>query len=123
VLTDQSVGVSRVADNDGLDIASAVVIDGLADIDEDLAVVLEQIGTLHAWAAGLGTNQEVVVDILESSFKVAGADDFVQQREGAVVELSLDTLEHLLLEGQVEQVEDDSLVLSEELSTISTVRD
>ena len=102
VLTDQGVGVSGVADDDSLDITSTVVVDGLANIDENLAVVLEEVSTFHAWATGLGTNQEVVVDLFESGFKVAGADDFVKQREGAVVELSLDTLEDLLLEWQVE---------------------
>ena len=33
------------------------------------------------------------------------------------MELSLDTTEDLLLEGKVEQVQDDALVLSEEFST------
>ena len=102
VLADQGVGVSGVADDDSLDITSTMVVDGLANIDENLAVVLEEVSTFHAWATGLGTNQEVVVDLFESGFKVAGADDFIKQREGAVVELSLDTLEDLLLEWQVE---------------------
>jgi len=118
VLADQSVGVSGVADNDGFDITGAVIVDGLSNVDENLAVILEQVSTLHAWAAGLCTDQEVVIDIRKSSFKVAGADDFVKQGESAVMELSLDTLEYLLLEWQVEQVEDDSLILAKELSTI-----
>ena len=33
------------------------------------------------------------------------------------MELSLDTLEDLLLEGEIKQVKDDSLVLSEEFTT------
>lgn len=102
VLTDQGVCVSGVADNDSFDITSTMVVDGLANIDENLAVVFEEVSTLHAWATGLGTNQEVVVDLFESGFKVTGADYFVKQREGTVVELSLYTLEDLLLEWQVE---------------------
>ena len=35
------------------------------------------------------------------------------------MELSLDTLEDLFLEGKIEQVEDDALVFSQELATIS----
>lgn len=116
VLADQSVGVRGVADDYGLDITCTVVIDGLANVYENFAVILEQVSTLHAWAAGLGTNQEVEVNILESSLEVACADDFVQQGECAVVQLSLNTLKHLLLEGQVKKVKNDSLVFAEELT-------
>ena len=115
-LADQCVGVGRVADNNGLGIASTVVIDGLADIDEDSAVVLEKVTTLHTRAARLGTDKEVVVDVLEGSGEVAGDDDLIEEREGTVMELSLDTTEDLLLEGQIEEVEDDTLVLAEELT-------
>jgi hypothetical protein len=34
------------------------------------------------------------------------------------MELGLDTLEDLLLEGEVEEVEDDALVLAEELAAV-----
>ena len=117
VLANESVGVCGVANDDRLAVTSRVVVDRLTDIHKDLAVVLEEISTLHAWASGLGTNKEVVVDILEGDVEVARADDVVEERESAIVQLSLDTLEDLLLEGQVEQVEDDALVLAEELAT------
>jgi len=39
------------------------------------------------------------------------------------VELSLDALEYLLLEGQVKEVKDDALVLSEELATTRALSD
>ena len=116
-LADQGVGVGWVADDNGFGIAGAVVIDGLADIDKDLAVVLQKVATLHSWSARLGSNQEVVVDVLESCAEVAGDDDIIEKWESAVMELSLDSLEDLLLEGKVEQVEDDSLVLAEEFTT------
>ena len=118
VLADESVGVGRVADNNGLGITRAVVIDGLANIDEDSAVVLEEITALHTRTTGLGTNEEVVVDILEGSREIAGDDDLVKERESTIVELSLNTAEDLLLEGQIEEVEDDALIGSEELATI-----
>jgi hypothetical protein len=118
VLANHSVGVGWVSDNDGLGVTVAVVVDGLANIDEDLAVVLEQVSAFHAWAAWLGTNKEVVLNILEGDREVASANDIVEEREGAIVQFSLDSLEDLLLEGQVEQVEDDTLVLSEEFATI-----
>ena len=117
VLADKRVGVGGVADDDGLAVAGSVVVNGLADIDEDSAIVLEKVSTLHTWATGLGTNEEVVVDILEGSSKVRGDNDFIEKGEGAIVELSLDTTKDLLLEGQVEQVKDHTLVFAEEFTT------
>ena len=38
------------------------------------------------------------------------------------MELSLDTLEDLLLEGEIEKVEDDTLVLAEELAAVKISR-
>ena len=119
VLADQGVGVSGVADDDGLDITRSVVVDSLADINEDSTVVLQQIATLHARSTRLGTNKEVVVDVLEGSGEVTGDDDLIEEGEGAVMELSLDTTEDLLLEGQIEEVEDDALVLAKELTTVN----
>ena len=117
VLADESVGVGGVADDDGLSVTSAVIVDGLANIDEDGTVVLEEVSTLHARATRLGTDEEVVVDILEGSGEVASDDNLVEEREGAIVQLSLDTAENLLLEGQIEEVQNDALVLAKELTT------
>jgi len=116
VLADESVGVSGVTDDDGLGITGAVVVDSLANIDEDSTVVLEEITSLHTLSTGLGTDEEVVVDILEGSGQVRGDDDFIEKGEGAIVELSLDTLEDLLLEGKIEEVKNDTLVLSQKLT-------
>jgi len=101
VLADKTVGVGRVSDNNGLDITSSVVVDGLADIYEDLAVVLEEVSTFHTGASGLGSYEEVVVHILEGGGEIRGDDDLIEEREGAIVELGLDSLEDLLLEGEV----------------------
>jgi len=115
-LADESVGVSGVSDDDGLALAAGVVVDGLADSDKDLTVVLEEVTSLHSWASGLGTNEEVIVDILESGGVVRCDDNLLAGWEGTVVEFGLDTLKDLLLHGEIEQVEDDSLVLSEEFT-------
>jgi len=118
VLADEGVGVCGVSDDDTLDVTVGVVVDGLADVDENLAVVLEEVSTLHSGATGLGTDEEVVVNILEGGGQVAGDDDVLEERESAVMEFSLDTLEDLLLEREVEEVKDDLLVLAEEFSTV-----
>ena len=114
---DQGVGVGWVADNDSLAVTGGIVVDGLAHIDEDSTVILEEVGTLHARATGLGTDEEVVVDIPEGGAQIARDHDFVEEWESAIVKLSLDTLEDLLLERQIEQVQDDTLVLAQELTT------
>lgn len=123
VLANHSVGVCWVSNDDGLCITSAVIVDRLTDIDEDLTVVLKEVSAFHAWATGLSANKEVVVDVFECSFKIAGDNDVVEQWKSAVVELSLDALEYLLLEGQVKEVKDDALVLSEELATTRALSD
>jgi hypothetical protein len=117
VLADEGVGVGGVSDNDGLDVTRSVVVDGLADVNKDLTVVLEEVSAFHTGASGLGSDKEVVVNILEGGGEIGGDDDLVEHGEGAIVEFSLDTLEDLFLEGEVEEVEDDSLVLAEELTT------
>ena len=80
-------------------------------------VVLEKVGPFHAWATGLGSDEEVVVDILEGSCEIRGDNDIIKEGEGAVMELSLNTLKDLLLEWKIEKVEDDALVLAEEFTT------
>lgn len=117
MLADHSVCVGWVSDDDGFSVTFAVVVDGLSGFNEDLSIVLKQIGALHSRATGFGTNQEVIIDFLEGSGEVAGDDDFVEEGESAVVEFSLDTLEDLFLEGEVEQVEDDALIFAEEFAT------
>jgi hypothetical protein len=42
----------------------------------------------------------------------------IKEWECAVVELSLNTLEDLFLEGEVKEVENDSLILAKELTTM-----
>lgn len=119
VLADHGVSVGGVTDDDGLAGTLGVVVDGLTGVNEDLAVVFEEIGTFHTRSTGLGTDEEVVVNILEGNVEVGGDDDLVEEGEGAIVQLSHDTLEDLLLEGEIEQVQDDSLVLAEEFATIA----
>lgn len=117
-LANKGVSVSGVSDNNGLGISGAVVVDGFTDINKDCAVVLEEISTFHSRATRLGSNEEVVVNILEGGGKVAGNNNLFEEGEGAIVEFSLDTLEDLFLEGEIEQVEDNLLVFTQELATI-----
>ena len=117
VLADQSVGVSWISNNNGLGSALSEVVDGFASVNEDLSIVLKEVTTFHTWSTWLGADEEVEVNIFEGNLEVTGDDDVVEKREGTVVELGLDTLEGVLGVGEIEQVEDDSLVGSEEGTT------
>lgn len=123
VLSNQAVSVGRVSNNDGLGVASTVIINGFANINEDLAVVLEEIGTLHSRATRLGTNEEVVVDVLEGSGQVRCAHDIIKEGESAIVQFSLNSLEDLLLEGQVEEMENHALVFAQKFTRGDSVDD
>lgn len=118
VSEDEAVSVGGVSNNNRLAITLCVVVHGLTSVNEDLTVVLEKIGALHAWASRLGTNEECIVNILEGSGEAVSADDVVEKGESAVVELSLNTLERILGLRKIEQVKDDALVGTEELATI-----
>ena len=122
-LANQRISVGWVTNDNSLGITGTVVVDGFANIDKDLSVVLKKISTLHTWSTWLGSDQEVVVNILESCAEVASDHNIVEKWESAVVKLSLDSLENLFLEGQVKQVKDNSLVLAKEFSTtLSSIR-
>lgn len=120
VLANHGVGVGWVTNNDGLNVTAGVVVDSFTSVNENLSVVLKEIGTLHSRTTWLGTNEEIVVNILESNTQVTGDDDLIEKWESTVVQLGHDTLENLLLEWQVKQVKDDSLVLAKEFTTCNS---
>jgi hypothetical protein len=117
VLADHSVSVSGVSDDNGLASAFSVVVDGLSGINKDLTIVLKQVSTFHTRSTGLSTNQEVVVNFFESSAEVTSDNDVIKEGEGTIMEFSLNTLKYFLSEGEIEQVEDNSLILTEEFTT------
>jgi hypothetical protein len=122
VLANQSVGVGWVSDDDGLGSALSMVVDSLAGVDEDLAVILEEVTTFHTGSTGLSANEEVVVNFFKGDLEITGDDNVVEKWEGTVVELGLDTLEGVFGVGKIEQVENDSLVGSKEGTTTNYQR-
>ncbi len=112
---DVGIGVGGVADHEHLDVAARDLVEGLALGREDLGVGGQQVGTLHAGAAGTGTDEQGVVGILEGDQRVTGGDHAGEQRERAVFEFHDHALECLLglLVGDLEQLQDDWLVLAE----------
>ena len=112
---DHAVCVGRIAHDGYAGIGSRDGVDDLALADEDLAIVLEQVGAFHAGAARLGADEQTPVGVIEADGGVRGLDDALEQREGAVIELHCDALEGLegLLDGRLDQLEDDRLVGSE----------
>lgn len=85
VLTDHGVSVGWVADHDSLASAFGVVVDCLTSVDEDLAIVLQEVSSFHTGTAWLSANKEVVVNFGECSFEIGGDNNLVEKREGTVM--------------------------------------
>ena len=117
VLADHSIGVGWISDDNSLLVTFSVIVYGFAYIDEDLSVIFQQVSTLHSWSTWLCTNQEVVVNFFESSAEVTSDNDVIKEGEGTIMKFSLNTLKYFLSEGEIEQVEDNSLILTEEFTT------
>jgi hypothetical protein len=117
VLADHGVSVSWVTDDNGLAGAFSVVVDGFSGINKDLTVILKQVSTFHTRSTGLSTNQEVVINFFESSAEVTCDNDVIKEREGTIMKFSLNTLKDFLCEWEIEQVKDNSLILTEEFTT------
>ncbi len=112
---DHAVRVGGVADDGDAGVGRGDRVDDLALGDEDLAVVLEQVGALHAGTAGLGADEQAPVGVLEADRGVVREDHALEQREGAVVEFHRHALEglHGLLDRGFDELEDDRLVGAE----------
>jgi hypothetical protein len=123
VLEDEAVGVGRVSDNDGLAVSFSVVSHSFTNSNENGTIILEEISTFHAWSSWLGANHESVVNIFESSDWINAAHNLVEEWEGAIVEFSHDSLELLRSEWEINEVENNSLILSEELTGCNSVKD
>jgi len=122
VLEDETVGVGWVADNDGLASTLGVVVHGLAGVNEDLTIVLQQVCTLHAWSSWLGANHECIVDVLETDGWIAGAHDILQEWERTVMQLGTHAGQRLLHEWQINEMKNDLLLGAEELAGSQSVK-
>ena len=101
---DQGVGVSGVANHEHPHVPAGVSIQSLSLRPEDLAVFGQQITSLHAFAAWLGTDQQSVLDVLESNVGIIGCHHVVKQRKGAVIELHHDPVQSLHRRGDFQQL-------------------
>ena len=113
---DQAVRVAGVADDQDAHVGGGVLGDGPALRLEDAAVDAEEVAALHARLAGDGADEERPRRAVEGGLEVRGGDDVVHQREGAVVDLHDDALEHPHGRLDLEQAQHDRLVLAEELA-------
>lgn len=111
----EAVGVAGVGDDEDLGGVLGVLVEDLALLLEDLVVEHEEVGALHAGLAGLSSEEDADVDVLEGHGGVVGDFDGLEQREGAVLELHLDAEQGLHLVGQLEQLEAQGRPLAEDL--------
>lgn len=116
VSSDEGVGVGRVTDDNNLDASLGVVVDGLTLLNEDLGVVLKEITSFHSGTSGLSTDQEGIIDILESGGHAVSADDSGKEGESTIDKFHRDTLKSFLALGDIDEVEDNWLVLSADIT-------
>ena len=90
---DHGVGVGRVTDDEYLHVPLGRAAQRLALRLENATICREQVGALHARLARHRTNKNRDVGVAECHVRIVGAGDRIEQREGAVVELHLDTFE------------------------------
>src|SRR4051812_9796402 len=83
---DHAVRVGRIADNGDAGVLGGDFVDDFALRDEYLAVVLEEIGALHARPARLGADEEGPVGVFETDAGIVGEDEAFEQWESAVIE-------------------------------------
>ena len=114
--SNQAVGVCRISDNQGFDVSGRVIVDCFTSVDENLAVVLQQVGSLHSRSSWLSSNKEVVVGVLESLGLIGSADDSMEKWESTIVEFHLNALELGLKSGDIDQVQNNWLIRTEHFS-------
>jgi hypothetical protein len=112
---DQAVRVGGVADDQDLHVGGRLVVERLALTGEDLAVLGEQLGALHALGAGAGADQQRDVDAVEGVLGVVVQVQSLQQREGAVDELHRNALQGAHGLRDLQQAQVDGLVRAQQL--------
>ena len=112
---DQRVRVRRITDDEDLHAPIGDGVERLALRREDLRVREQQILALHAGAARPRADEQAVVDVLERDVGLVGADDAVQRLERAVVELHGHAVQRAECRRDLEQLQDDRLIRSEQL--------
>ena len=110
------IGVGRVSHNQNLHGLLGVLIQGLALVLEDGAVLGQKILPLHTLLPGESTDEDSVVDILEGLLQVGGADDSVNERVRAIFQFENNTLQSFLAKRDIQEVEDHVLLRAEHMS-------
>lgn len=106
---DESIGVSRIANNQHLAIPPSHPIKSLALELEDGGVGLEQVLALHALLTGHGAHQDGNVAVHEGLEGVGGGGDAGEVRAGLVFNLHDDALEDSGHRLNVKQMQIDRL--------------
>ena len=113
--SDHAVGICRIANHGDAGVFGGDFIDDLGLGGEDFAIVLEQVGALHAGSARLGTDEEAPVRVAEAVFGIVGEHHALEEWESAVVEFHRHAFEgfHGFFHGNLEELENHGLVGSE----------
>ena len=112
---DQAVRVRRVAHDEHFHVIGGRVVQRLALDGEDLAVLAQQLGALHALRPRPRADQQRDVDAVERVVRVVVQIEPGQQRKGAVDQLHRDAIQRAHRGRNLEQAQIDGLVGAEQL--------
>lgn len=111
---DERVGVGRVADDQHFHLAVRHFVQGLALCRENLRIGEQQVLALHAGAARTRADQQCNIAIPEGHLRIVTGDDFVQGREGAVIQLHHHPLQRAQGGRDFQQVQVDGLIRAQQ---------
>lgn len=117
----EGIGVGWVAHHAHLHSLSGDFVKSLTLGLEDLGIGSQEVSSLHSWASWSGTDKHGHISILEGDEWVSGWNDLLDAVVGSVFELHDETLEDLLSCGQLQQLQDNSLVWSKHASLSNEV--
>ncbi len=109
-LSDQRVGVGRVANHQHLHIALGMRVQRLSLRCENRAIGRQQIFAFHARPARTRTDQKRAIHILERDIGIIGRDNPLEQREGAIGQLHHNPVQRFQCGRDFQQVQDDGLI-------------
>src|ERR1051325_3504009 len=83
---DQTIGVTRIADDENADVGICIALDCLALSDEHLSVDAEEIFSLHAGFARHAADKQRPIDVAKTFVEVGRRHDGLQEWKRAVVQ-------------------------------------
>ena len=106
----KGIRIAGVADHQHTHILGGAAGNGLPLADEHLAVDIQQVLAFHTGLAGNGAYQQAPVGAGERFIRIAGRDNFINQRERGVTQLHHQPFQSIHGRGNFQQAQVDRLI-------------